>query len=419
MKQTIRCGFSLLVGFVALGTTYGQNEQLKSELERARAELQSLETVVDALNTGDSSYTVYFPTWKVLDKYTRTNIYKAFRHRAKQFTEEDLVFVIASPDQENIIDLRIGNTSYGRLYAQSILDPDLKRELLERNYAYENETPAGYRTNSQGNRKPLPRPRTPESVGFNLSAFGGYVQFSNDWGIVGKVGDDELGYPFWSSGQARMMASYKSLKLGAWLPIHGGLKEVPVAGSLTVRPRLLNGSGGIAGEFEFEWDEVRFDSPHIPYTAVGGTFAVGGLTKRRTDLLTSNLDSLYSLSTVLQGYYAFDYAFDDERHRFNIHMGVSYHSVTLNRQDEKGIQAAGPTESFIDPLVSFEYKNQRVDWFKISAQYSRLVMLGAWAEIVPYFIYAEVKFSAVVGREPKPWEHTSYLYGTLGINFDF
>jgi len=415
----IRLGLLFLIGFAALRTAYGQNEQLTAELKSARAELQSLETVVNALNTGDSSYTLYFPTWTVLDKYTKTSIYKAFRHRGKQFSEEDVVYVVASPDQQNIIDIRIGKTSYGRLYAQSILDPDLKRELLERNYASENETPAGYRTNSRGNRKPVPRPTTPEWVGFNLSAFGGSVRFSNDWGIVGRVGDDELGYPFWSSGQARMFASYKSIKLGAWLPVHGGLTEVPVAGSLTLRQRLLNGSAGIAGEFEFEWDAVKLNSQHIPYTAVGGTFALGGLTRRRPDNLTPNLDSLYSLSTVLQGYYAFDYAFDDERHRFNIHMGMSYHQVTLNRQREGGIQPAGPTQAFIDPLIRFEYKNQRIDWFKISAQYSRLLMLGAWAEILPYFIYAEVKFSTIVGREQKPWEHTSYLYGTLGINFDF
>jgi len=215
------------------------------------------------------------------------------------------------------------------------------------------------------------------------------------------------------------MTSYKSLKLGAWLPMHGGLKELPVAGAVSIRPRLLNGSGGVAGEFEFEWDGVKFDSPNVPYAAVGGMFAVGGLTRRRPENLTSNLDSLYSLSTVLQAYYALEYAFDDARHRFTIHAGATYHRITLNQQNSEGLQPAGPTQSFVDPFLSIEYKNQRVDWFKLSAQYSRLVMLGAWAEIIPYFVFAEVKFSAVVGREPEPWEYPSYLYGTIGINFDF
>jgi hypothetical protein len=422
MKQATRMilwGFSFLTAVWVAPTTYAQNETLKAELNTARAELRSLEVVMNTLNTSDSSYIVYFPTWMVLDKYTKTSIFSAFRNRGKSFVDDDLVYVIASPDERNIIDLRIGNISYGRLYAQSILDPDLKRELLDRDYAYENETPAGYKTSVQMNRRPLPRPATPEHVAFNLSAFSGYVRFSNDWGIVGQIGDDELGYPFWSSGQVRMMASYKSLKLGAWLPLHGGLKEIPVAGSLKIRPRLLNGSGGVAGEFEFEWDAVKLRSPHVTYTAVGGSFAVGGLTKRRPELLTSNLDSLYSLSTVLQAYYALDYAFDDDRHRFTIHLGGTYHRVTLNSQRDGGIQPSGPTESFVNPLLSFEYKNQRIDWFRLSAQYSRLLMVGAWAEIIPYFVFAEVKFSSVVGRDPKPWEYPSYLYGTLGINFDF
>jgi hypothetical protein len=46
-------------------------------------------------------------------------------------------------------------------------------------------------------------------------------------------------------------------------------------------------------------------------------------------------------------------------------------------------------------------------------------MLTGWAELIPPFIYAEVKFSTVAFRNPDPWEHKTYVSGTLGFKFDF
>ena len=70
-------------------------------------------------------------------------------------------------------------------------------------------------------------------------------------------------------------------------------------------------------------------------------------------------------------------------------------------------------------LVFAEYRNLGADWFRLSAQYSRMLSLGAWAKIVPRYVFAEVKYSTVLLRNPKPWEQSDYLYATLGFNFDF
>jgi hypothetical protein len=203
------------------------------------------------------------------------------------------------------------------------------------------------------------------------------------------------------------------------LPLHGGLSEVKIARPLNLQPRLLNGSVGGAGEFEFEWDALKINSPHFPYGAVGGMFAVGSLDKRRGDLLTSDWNNLYSISTILQGYYAFDYLFDEQKQNLNVHLGISFHRVSRSKVDGDQIVKAGDPEDFVDPLIRVEYKNQRIDWFKLTGQFSRLLMLTAWAELVPYFMYAEVKYSRVVFSDRKPWEHDYYVYGTIGFNFDF
>lgn len=413
--------FALLVySILCLGETnltHAQIESLRAELQTEKEELQSLERILLALNNGDTVYASYFPVWTVVDKSTKLSIQTAFRNRGKQFSEEDRILIIAHPNMKGIADIRIGNTSYGRFFAAKSLDPELQKSLLNREYVLVDEVPFGYKNDLSSKRRVAIE--NPHWVSMNVSLFGGELRFGNDWKITGKVGNDELGYPFWSSGQIWMLAGYKSIRLGAYLPLHGGLFETnPADRPLSLKPRLLNGSTGVAGSFEFEWDLVKINSSSITYGAIGGSFAVGSLDRRRPEYLTKNLDSLYSISTMLQTYYAFNYNFDGEK-VLNSRVGVTYHRVTLNRYIVDEIYAYGDAQKFITPLISVEYGNLGADWFRLNVQYSRLLTLGAWAEIVPRYVNAEVKYSTVLLRETKPWEQNYYLYATLGFNFDF
>lgn len=400
------------------GSIFAQSiETLRSDLHTEKEELQSLERILLALNNGDTVYASYFPVWTVLDKNTKLSIFTAFRNRGKEFSENDRVVIIAIPNMKGIADIRIGNASYGRLFASKALDPELQQSLLQRNYELINEIPFGYRNET----KQRPPTDQPNWISANISLFGGYMKFGNDWRIVGKLGNDELGYPFWSSGQVSLTAGYKSIQLGAYLPMHGGLFETNSSERpLSLKPRLLNGSTGVTGSTEFEWDEVKIQSSHIAYAAIGGSFAIGSLDKRRPEYLTANVDSLYSISSLLQMYYALHYNFDDHN-VIKARAGATYHRVTLNRYDEKqdDILNYGAAQKFFTPLVALEYRNLGLDWFALNAQYSRLLSFGAWAEIVPGYVYAEVKYSTVVLREPRVWEQNYYLYATLGFNFGF
>ncbi len=412
-KKSVAC-MLILLGSIA--PMFAQHiESLRSDLQSEKAELQSLERILLALNNGDTVYASYFPVWTVLDKNTRLSIYSAFRNRGKEFSESDRVVVIAIPNMKGIADIRIGNTSYGRLFASKSLDPELQRDLLNRNYEFVNETPFGY-TNEVQRRPVFDKPSW---VSANISLFGGSMKFGNDWRIVGKIGNDELGYPFWSSGQISLMAGYKSIQLGAYLPMHGGVFETnPADRPLSLKPRRLNGSSGVTGSAEFEWDAVKINSPRVSYGAIGGSFAVGSLDRRRPEYLTANLERLFSVTTILQSYYAFNYQFDDEK-VLHARVGATFHRVSLNKYIEDEIYAYGSAQNIVTPLVSVLYRNVGADWFALTGQYSRMLSFSAWAELVPKYVYVEAKYSTVVFREAREWEQRYYLYATLGFNFDF
>lgn len=414
---------SVLFSMNSLVQAQSAYDTLTAKVEAARSDLHSLERILAELNIVDSAYAPSFPRWEMNEPNLKLRVYAAFRNRGKSVSKDDKIIIIAHPDSQTITDIRIGNVSYGKLYAQTLLARDLKTDLLTE--ARKNEPPFGIKNRVMEETNPMAHPSKPDWVSADISMFGASVRFGNDWGIVGRIGNDELGYLFWSSGNTWIMGSYKSIKLGAWVPINGGI-DPPTSGPtrlITSTTRLLNGSDGIVGEFEFEWETIRIASESFPYAALGGRFAFGGLSGRRDEYLTSNLDSLYYISAVVQGYYAFDFLFDEKRQNLNVHLGASYHKVNLGKavvvDGKYSIFKAGEPESFIDPFIRIEYRNYRYDRFRVTAQYSRLVMFIGWAEIVPPFIYAEIKFSAVVFRKPRLWEHKSYVYGTLGVKFDF
>ncbi len=399
-------------------------EQLRTDIGNAREDVRSLERILSELTILDSAYTSSFPVWQMHDPNLRLRVLAAFRNRGLQAGKDEKIMITSMPDSQTILDIKMGNVTYGRLYSQTLLARDLRMDLTAD--AKEKEPPYGLKSRISEESNPMARPAKPDWVSADFSLFGITLRFGNDWGITGRIGDDDLGYPFWFTGNARIMASYKSLKIGALVPVHGGLDgNAQQTGPqvITSTTRLVNGSEGLAGEFEFEWETIRINSESFPYAAIGGNFSFGGLSGRREEYLTSNLDSLYYISTIVQGYYAFDFLFDQKRQNLNVHVGASYHKVGLGQavvvDGKYSIFKGGEPETFIDPVVRVEYRNYRFDRFRVTAQFTRLLMVTGWAEVIPPFLYAEIKFSAVVLRNPRPWEQNSYVFGTIGLKFDF
>ncbi|MER3524335.1 MAG: hypothetical protein C4326_09775 [Ignavibacteria bacterium] len=105
-------------------------DTLSAKVEAARSDLHSLERILAELNIVDSAYAPSFPRWEMREPNLKLRVYAAFRNRGKSFSKDDKIIIIAHPDSQTITDIRIGNVSYGKLYAQTLLTRDLKADLL-------------------------------------------------------------------------------------------------------------------------------------------------------------------------------------------------------------------------------------------------------------------------------------------------
>ncbi len=120
--------------------------QQRDSLNILTDELQSLHRMFDALNAGDTVYTPYFPMWSIQDRGLKLRIFSAFRNHDISFNKDEPICIVATPDQQDIVDIKIGIANFGRLYAKFVLSRDLHQTILEKKYEYKIEIPAGYGT---------------------------------------------------------------------------------------------------------------------------------------------------------------------------------------------------------------------------------------------------------------------------------
>ncbi|MBX2991384.1 MAG: hypothetical protein KF749_09455 [Bacteroidetes bacterium] len=420
---------SFLIGAVLLlgvSTEQVYPQSLQDSLREAREEVESLKRIREALDEANPEYTQFFKIWAVFDEGLRLRIFNVFREANYEFSTQDTIFVILRNDS-TIAEIRIGRVTTGPHSIRTHLDSRLIRDIVSRNYELEDLEPDGYKRRQQ--RPPQPRPVAPKWAAASFSLFEVGVRFGNDWGVIGRVGDDMLGYPFWTSGQAWVLASYKALKLGARLPVHGGKEDC----TPQVLRRLINGSTGVAGEIEIEWEELKVGE-FQSYAGIGGSFSIGELGKRRPEYLVgvrkteimgpdtvSYTDSLFSITSLGHFYYALDWLFDSDAQLLAFKLGAGAQRVVRGRYYDSSldIEILEKYKPDFFPYLSVEYRNQRVEWFALSAQYSRLLMVGAWAEYLPYFMFFDIKYSRVLRKDLRPWEKRDYFAATVGFKFSF
>jgi hypothetical protein len=425
-----------------------------TELKR---EIAAIKRFLADLNE-DREYRPYLPKWEILDLNIKAEIIQEFEALGYVCDPSVAIIVVADPPDSisgkstEIVRIEAGHFKIGRVEGHLRLPQWLRQTILERKYSYQLLMPQGYKDRAKSRRQKDFRVTLPRVLTAKMSLFENYIlwnPFPDDpesreaadsvaqggstpstrilpqlVGFVGRVGDDQIGYPFWSSGQASVLLAWRGIRIGARLPVHGGLRDF----NMGLSQRLLNGSSGVTGEFEFEWDPfgLKASTPNnrILYSGIGGSFAACGMShRRRTDYLTENLDNLYSISTILQAYYAFDWQISsDPQHKLNVKCGASFHRVTQSKKLFEGgeiVPNGDPTDCF-RPILAVKYYNQGADWFSVGAQLSRMLMISAWAEVVPKYLAVEIKYSTpLLPAKPEPWERTDYFYGTLVTSFDF
>jgi hypothetical protein len=366
---------------------------LKSILEEKRNDRARLETMLSALNAVDSVYKVHFPTWIVLDEDLRQRIYKAFRGHYSKALADTAVIVIANPEHSEIVQISIGSTVMGPQEAHVVLGDALRQDILQSDYPLRQTVPPAKE------RKRILFGAKPLVVSMDASLYGAALLFGNGWGIELKVGHDEIGYPFWSTGDARMMAVFDRLKIGVMVPLNFGTQQARILDPLAVRPRKLNGATGISAEF---------DQP-VRWGTIGARFSVGELNKYVHGQLTDE-ERPYYLHTIGQLFYSHRIPLQGDGYFLTVSAGAGYHQVARGEVQPDGRIVAAEKSNFFSPIVRLDYVRQGEEMYGVTLQYySSIIYVSGWVELVKNFIYFDVRYASPIIRAPKPWEQ-SYFY---------
>jgi hypothetical protein len=233
--------------------------------------------------------------------------------------------------------------------------------------------------------------------------------YHNKWGLEARIGNEEMGYPFWTSGNMSFLAIYNRIKLGVQAPFHGGRNEPKGIGKI-LKSRRLEGTWGITGECDF----IDF----------GGSFAAG-LRRTDTDGAFVNSDSIFVIRRMIQAWYSQTIGYNNKRNLLRLKIGFGFHQigrdVLLPARTEvvngtplqKPIEILGAESdrTYWSPYIKIEYINQSYpELFGFSFQYYQEWALGtAWLEIIPNYFRLEVKGGAPILRKTRPWEPTYFV----------
>jgi len=245
----------------------------------------------------------------------------------------------------------------------------------------------------------------PEKAKLDLSLYGLIFRVGPSWGGEVRVGCDEIGLPFWTSGKTMIMATYKRIKFGIEMPFTAGLHSDKAFPPFPIQSRKLNGTRGMVGEFDFG--------------PIGGLLSFTRLTELDTRALTDPDDFAY-VSSIVQGYYSFGISLSPAD-LIRVKVGLGYHRVLEARLEKANRDSldASPEERIVEvakhiypsPVVKIEYLNKSASQkFGGSLQYyDYAVLVTGWLEIVRNVLSLEMKYAMPLLRDSRKWENKSFV----------
>lgn len=251
---------------------------------------------------------------------------------------------------------------------------------------------------------PLTLRKNPEpyKVIVDASLYGVGFRIGHIWGGEVRLGNDEVGLPFWSSGKMSFFALYKRIKFGFEIPAPLGKDAVNIFSTFTVPKRLLSGTRGFAGE--------------IDLGSFGGYLS---FTKIFPDDISTfpNPNRIFYITSILHGYYSLGFSVGlDQFTRTKI--GVLHYQVREGKTIPGGQSQQTFTDiheegriNYISPYLKFEYVNNSSDeQYGGSIQYNDLTILAtAWLNIVPRIFGLELKYARPLIRERREWQNSSFV----------
>ncbi|MFI5252736.1 MAG: hypothetical protein ACHQQQ_09935 [Bacteroidota bacterium] len=385
-------------------TSYDTRKKLSIELYKKRANRAMLERILASLNNVDSAYITHFPTWIINDDDIRERVQKVFRNRLKFPSRDSSLIVITNPSKTEIEKLSMGSVSMGREEVRLFLGDNLRRTILSEDYP-------------RASGPPIPEPKKltlqnpePKDVYFEASLFGGNIKFANGWGIDAQIGNDDIGYPFWSAGTADLSLFIDQIKLGLVVPIDVGNKPTNFVAPFNIPARKLNGTTGFSAQYSFPAASGTFDFH----------FLSSSFSNRDSNITYTSLTDAYFIRTMLQGFYSRNLGTINNEHFFTMSVGVGYHEIIRGEIQKDYSVFIADKFDYYSPIIKLNYKRSGIHTYGVELQsYSSTLMVTAWIEIVKDFIYTDLKYSLPVFRDPEPWENSYFIMLSPRIRLAF
>ncbi|MFI5263722.1 MAG: hypothetical protein ACHQM6_04320 [Candidatus Kapaibacterium sp.] len=432
----------------AQGTPQPANQQqvnwsdsLRNAQEESRA-LRSIFAAIEAIDTARQSELIQ---WIVTDRSVRSRVISALRKAGKNISPNsnaDLTITQKPPtdplnptmDLLRIVIESIG--VYGTPQIKRILGEDLYKKINDRaDYEYA-------MISSEETQKRI------QYANINASIFGGDITFKSGFGFGMNLGNDYIGYPFWMPGNVSVMGiihkEMTDVRIGLNFPLgDAGLTPFSLSGGLKIKERKLEGTQGFQAQIEQVLDVLGNDK-NAARLSVGGEFFqsftpsittlssragdTSGFNKYRTSYPTigpnGHKDSLFYLG--LSGHLWLTYAFGGGLRGAYLQAGGGTHRVNVVTIGTKGqpssntdLVDAGNTSQF-DPYIKIGFNHIAdggYDW-GMSFQYCNELLADGFVRIFTW-LNLEVKYAAVVFRDPKKWEWTDFFIVTPVLKLNF
>lgn len=364
-----------------------------------------LQRILTSLYTLDSTYLAHCPVWVIRDEDIKHRTFRMFRNNQLYPSRQSNVVVVTDPEKKDILLLWMGEAMLNTREARFMISDSLKQAILTTRHAYKI---------SEGmlekRERTISFEEKPKRVTVDMSLFSGSLRYGNGWGLQVAMGKDEIGYPFWYTGQADFMIIIHQLKLGVSIPYGFGLVGIEGVGPVSLQPRKLDGAPGMVTQFNHLFGDFNFKA----------RFYIGELTKVHARGNLVDPMNVYFVNSIGQLSLSRSFEYRGGGHVFTYTGGLGYHKIGCGILDTLDNVSTFDKITFFSPLVKTELIFHGVETFGVEVQYySNIISVGAWLELLKNFVYIEGKYSLPIIRSPKPWERSYFVMISPRFRFVF
>lgn len=437
------CG-SVQTAVAQPGQNPGQNPQTNyaDSLRLLRMENEALSRILGALESIDTARQNELIQWIITDRNIRSRVISALRKQGRNISPNSVaeLTVTQKPptsfdEERQLLRLVIEQVGvYGEANIKRLLGESLYGTITSRNYEHALISTA-------------PMQERVQFVAVDASLFGGSIIFKSGFGFALKVGNDYLGYPFWLPGT---MGTYGLLRRGTtdfkigleWPLKESGISPFSISGGFSVKERKLMGTQAFGAQIEQDLGLLDEQSGKLhfgaelfnAFTPNLNTFPMQALAQRyisagRDDAFGTRRerDSLYYIGLSTHGYVSYRLPESILRGAY-VQVGGGTHRINAvtvgapNNSDDARREELHQAKqfSYFDPYVKLGYvrSGDAGDEYGVSVQYCNTLLAHGFIKLFPW-LQLEAKYSAVVGRDVRPWEWKDYVMVSPRLMLNF